>query len=181
MHWFVCLLHSNELPLKNLITKLDGLTDGAKSFSGPIGKSLENVCDLPIIKFKKMKDIDILKIPDHVFKKLSNDQRYLYRIVNAVISGNLPNGLEQLKIGELNHSRWLTTASRICRRKPLVVPKFKCHTQMVERAIKEVTRVSVKAVDHLTRNAMVKATLKNRAKYPRLDSRKDFNVIQLIN
>lgn len=30
---------------------------------------------------------------------------------------------------------------------PLKVPRFKCHTQMVERAVKEVTRVSLNAVD----------------------------------
>ncbi len=57
--------------------------------------------------------------------------------------------------------------------RPLEVPKFKCHTQMVERAVKEVTRVSLKAVDHDKRNAMVKATLIHRAKYPKLDSVKD--------
>lgn len=57
---------------------------------------------------------------------------------------------------------------------PLVVAKFKCHTQMVERAVKEVTRTSLNAFDHQTRNSMVKATLIHRAKYPKLNSAKDF-------
>lgn len=128
IYWFICLLHTNELPFKQLIIELDGPTNGSRR-------------------------------------------------------------LGTTKIGELNHSRWLTTTSRCCRlyvsiknpselmqliTKPLVVPKLKCHTQMVERAVKEVTRVSVKAIDHGTRNSMIKATLLNRAKYPRLDSRKDF-------
>lgn len=56
---------------------------------------------------------------------------------------------------------------------PLKVPLFKCHTQMVERAVKEVTRVSVKAVDKKKQESLVKATLINRSKYPKFDSRKD--------
>lgn len=58
--------------------------------------------------------------------------------------------------------------------KPLQVPKYKCHTQMVERAVKEVTRVSSNVVDPKKRSSMVKATLLHRAKYPKLDSAKDF-------
>ena len=38
VHWFVCQLHSNELNLRELFTKLDGSTTGPKSFSGPLGK-----------------------------------------------------------------------------------------------------------------------------------------------
>lgn len=62
------------------------------------------------------------------------------------------------------------------RQRPLEVPTFKCHTQMVERAVKEVTRVSLKTIDHEKRNAMVKATLIHRGKYPKLDSVKDFSI-----
>lgn len=329
MHWFVCQLHLNELPLKKLIIKLDGETTGSDSFAGPIGKQLYNVCNLPIIgfkKFRKAKPLD--KLPDEVFRKLSNDQKYLYNIINALISGEFSETLKHTNIGKINHSRWVTTASRICRlyaatkfpsdtlktivsyvvnvyaptwfrikkyelaingpenllflikkcklitnekaksivhkcisrnaffahsenvllsqlaskekpervdavqkilelrnrppsnrirrfrvpkinfearsftemaaynesslfeppltqnmnkkellsliKRPLVTPKFKCHTQMVERAVKEVTRVSLKAIDHNQRNAMVKATLLNRAKFPKQDSLKDY-------
>lgn len=327
LHWFVCLLHMNELPLKNLITKLDGKTTSSNTFSGPVGKSLEDV-SLPVVKFKRFTHSKQLpKIPDTIFKKLSNDQMYLYRIVNALISGDFPESLANLKIGCLNKSRWITTASRICRvfastkkpsktlqdltsyvvnvyaptyflikrnelavdgpknlffliersnriadeevksivqtciqrnaffahsenlllaqlcsktrserwnavhkileirettpsngirrfkvptinfnaknwtnmiewderiteppftvgmneeelidliENPLVVPEFKCHTQMVERAVKEVTRVSSKFKHQEDRNSTVSATLINRAKYPKMDSKKDF-------
>lgn len=57
---------------------------------------------------------------------------------------------------------------------PLIVPKFRCHTQMVERAVKEVTRVSKTVISHEKRNSMIKVTLINRANYPRLESKKDF-------
>jgi hypothetical protein len=37
LQWFICLLHANELPLRHLFLKLDGVTQGPRSMSGPIG------------------------------------------------------------------------------------------------------------------------------------------------
>lgn len=42
--WFICQLHSNELNLRELFAKSDGVSAGPKSFGGPIGKALS--CDL---------------------------------------------------------------------------------------------------------------------------------------
>lgn len=328
LHWFICLLHANELPLKTLILKLDGETTGSSSFSGPIGKAIEKILRPTIVDFEKFKSSTKLEaLPVDVYKKLSNDQKYLYQIVNALISGVFSDDLKQLKVGNICHSRWLTTASRICllyassehpsetlkiltsyivdvyaptwfrikknelaingpqnlfylmersnlivdddakkivrkcirrnaffahsenvllaqlastkisernagvrkileiRHKnvntgirrfkvpnvnfdaktwteiliwdcpemteppltlkmterelirtiktPLKIPRFKCHTQMVERAVKEVTRVSLKAIDQRKQES----TLINRAKYPKFDSKKD-HVVQ---
>ena len=39
-HWFICQLHSNEMTLRELFTKLDGSTTGPKAFSGSLGKQL---------------------------------------------------------------------------------------------------------------------------------------------
>jgi hypothetical protein len=50
-HWFVFLLHSNELPLRHLVNKLDGATKGPSSFSGEIGKFLQNCEKMPVIDF----------------------------------------------------------------------------------------------------------------------------------
>lgn len=336
LHWFICMLHTNELPLKNLILKLDGKTTGARSFAGPIGKAIEKINSPPIVNFKRFTcSQKLAELPLDVYKKLSNDQKYLYRIVNALISGQFSEDLKQLKVGRLCHSRWITTASRICLlfaswifgsldfrtvtlqiitsyvvnvyaptwfqikknelavngpknlffliqksnlivnveakmivrqciqrnaffahsenvllaqlasekmserndgvrkileirgrkentglrrfevpminfnakvwteiliwngpkmteppltlnmterelimviKTPLKVPRFRCHTQMVERAVKEVTRVSMKAIDHEKQISLVKATLINRAKYPKFDSKKDHSV-----
>lgn len=326
LHWFICLLHANELPLKNLILKLDGGTTSARTLSGPIGKAITNIVNPSIVRFKKFDESTLLTLPDDVYKKLSNDQKYLFRIVNALISGQFSDNLQRLKIGPYNQSRWITTGSRICllyastekpsttlniltsyvvnvyaptwfqvkknelaingpknlfyliekiklvndekalaivkkciqrnaffahsenvllaqlasdnkveryiavykilkirkraveesvRRftvpqinykamkwmdiavadpkdteppftlnmsendlksfinSPLQVPKYKCHTQMVERAVKEITRVSANVIDPDKRSSMVKATLVHRAKFPKLDSAKD--------
>ena len=43
LQWFVCLLHANELPLRHLLIKLDGVTSGPKLFSGPIGSLLSGL------------------------------------------------------------------------------------------------------------------------------------------
>jgi hypothetical protein len=42
IHWFICLLHLNELPLRHLFTKLDGGTTGPKTSMGPIAKQLDD-------------------------------------------------------------------------------------------------------------------------------------------
>ena len=57
---------------------------------------------------------------------------------------------------------------------PLIVPKFKCHTQMVERAVKEVTKASQKVVGTKRRDSTIKTSMVNRAKYPKQESKKDF-------
>ena len=36
--WAICQIHTNELPLRHLIEKLDGKTLSKSGFSGPIGK-----------------------------------------------------------------------------------------------------------------------------------------------
>ena len=45
--------------------------------------------------------------------QLSCDQKYMYKIVEAVTSGTQHK--TNLKPGPLSHSKWLTTASRILR------------------------------------------------------------------
>lgn len=51
LHWFVCLLHTNELPLRHLLQHLDGKTTGPKGYCGEIGKMLESCEKMPVIDF----------------------------------------------------------------------------------------------------------------------------------
>jgi hypothetical protein len=111
LHWFVCLLHMNELPLRHLLIHVDGVTHGPKSFSGPIGKAIQT-CLKPVKQFKR---IEGKSLPEVDVKDLSNDQHYLYRMTQAVTSGECPQQLADCQPGPLAHSRWLTTASRILR------------------------------------------------------------------
>ena len=115
LHWFICLLHANELPLRHLITELDGPTSGANTFTGPIGKSLSRVKDMSVVSYNSFScSQNLSAIPEIVWKDLSTDQKYMWRIVTSLIRGNFDKDLEHLTIGPVCHSRWLTTACRIC-------------------------------------------------------------------
>ena len=82
----ICLLHTNELPFRNLFTTLDGPTTGSNSFSGPIGKLLPKVAEMEwVSNFKAMSDVPMLEeLPEKVFRDLSSDQKYCYLTVQAV-------------------------------------------------------------------------------------------------
>ena len=117
LHWSVCSLHTNELPLRHLFQALDGSTSGNNSFKGPIGKSLPHVEDLewdenftPISEAPPLPDLD-----DQVFNDLSSDQKYLYLAAKSIQSGKIDPRLRNLKPGPISHSRWLTLGCRLCR------------------------------------------------------------------
>ena len=62
--WLICMLHTNELPLRHLVTELDGVTTGKVCFSAPIGKLCKIADILPSKSFEPisvdttMKSID---------------------------------------------------------------------------------------------------------------------------
>ena len=117
LNWVVCGLHLNELPLRHLITGLDGRTCSDTGFTGPLGKALDDVTDLPIKKnFKKVTcGSELISLSTEVVNDLSSDQKYGYEIVSAIRAGSLSPRLADLDIGPVNHSRWLTTANRFLR------------------------------------------------------------------
>ena len=109
IQWLVCQLHTNELPLRHLISVKDGKSKGPNSFSGPIGKSLIGCEKLPITPFEIISgDEIIVDIPD-----LSTDQKYLAEMHRAVTTGFVNESLSQRDPGNINLSRWLTIANCI--------------------------------------------------------------------
>ena len=52
LQWLVCLLHTNELPLRHLMKELDGGTSGLEDFGGLIGKQLVGCELLNVVDFK---------------------------------------------------------------------------------------------------------------------------------
>ena len=115
LHWSICILHTNELPLRHLFTYLDGPTTGANSFKGVIGKKLPEVSEMEWNPaFKPISaGPGLEELPEDVFRDLSSDQKYLYLTVEAVRSGIVPDKLKCLTNGPISHSRWLTLASTI--------------------------------------------------------------------
>ena len=52
VHWFICQLHANKLPLCHLFQTLDRKTTGPKGYSGNIGKMLDGCEKLDVINFE---------------------------------------------------------------------------------------------------------------------------------
>lgn len=111
VHWFICLLHGNELPLRHLFEKLDGKTSGPNSFTGPIGKQLKYCETLTVKEFTLIK----VDLPDMDFCDLSTDQKYLYEMHQSISSGSVSEALASRQPGNISHARWVTTANRILR------------------------------------------------------------------
>jgi hypothetical protein len=111
LQWFSCQLHANELPLRRLITYLDGPTSGPKAFSGDIGKLLPTVEHMEVVDFAAINS----NVPAIFKSDLSTDQRYLYDMCRAVHIGQCSESLSDRSPGVMVHSRWLTTANRILR------------------------------------------------------------------
>ena len=57
----------------------------------------------------------LIELDEDIIADLSTDQKYGYRMVNAIRTKDVPVDLANLDIGPLCHSRWLTTAYRFMR------------------------------------------------------------------
>ena len=112
----VCLLHTNELPLRHVFVELDGSTKNPNAFAGPIGEKLDSiVSQWPVVAFKSISNPHFPMLPNDVLEDLSTDQYYGYKICWSVICGEVDDDLRLHDIGPLVHSRWLTLARRILR------------------------------------------------------------------
>ena len=110
-----CMLHGNELPLRHLFQSCDGGqgTTGPDSFAGPLGAACkEDVHLLDLVTFSPIFST-VEELPPEVWKDLSSDQKLLYRYVIAIRDGMVPPSLISLRCGPINHSRWLTLATRL--------------------------------------------------------------------
>jgi len=112
LQWLICLLHTKELPLRHLMQKLDGGTQGPDVFSGIIGKALKTCEQLPVVQFCAIMFENCLSLDG---ADLSTDQQYMYDMCQAISTGQCSPDLALRKPGPIVHSRWLTTANRLLR------------------------------------------------------------------
>jgi len=115
LQWIICLLHFNELPLKTIFQEIDGTTKGPTVFSGPIGKKIASCEKMPVVEFEKINTTDMPILRKEVVEDLSNDQKYLYEIIDCIQKGACRAEISAKKPGPLNHARFLTLANRILR------------------------------------------------------------------
>jgi hypothetical protein len=84
----VCLLHTNELPLRKLFRHQDGETSGPTTFTGPIGKQLHKCHQMPILDPSQFEPIICTTFPviePSVCTSLSQDQKIFYDICQLAI------------------------------------------------------------------------------------------------
>ena len=116
LHWFICLLHGVELPLRAFVRELDGGAKGPFSLKGPIGKTLgDELNELPIVPFKKVPNPDFPVVAEGDYE-LSKDQKYLLSMCHAVMEGYVPEDHANQTPGPLSMARWITLASRFLRK-----------------------------------------------------------------
>ena len=114
LHKIGCLLHWNELPLRQVIRVLDGDTVSGSKWSGPICSRLnEDHHQQESVNFKTVSS-PLQRPDDDIVNSLSRDQRLLLENVIAVSSGTWSSGsFKYAKVGPPNSARWLTLAIRI--------------------------------------------------------------------
>jgi len=114
LHMIGCLLHVNELPLKQLITKLDGQTVSGTKFSGPIGQQIgqDDLHTRDVVAFEPV-TTSVIRPAADILHDLSNDQRLLLEYMLGISSGTVAENFIKRRPGPLNHARWLTAAIRI--------------------------------------------------------------------
>ena len=106
--WSICLLHIVELPLKHLMRKLDGKESSGERWSGPIGKHLNTVTEMPIKPNFQTIQCDLPDLDSDVLKNMNEDNKYLYKIAKIIVTGIIPPDFELYEVGVLCLARsWL--------------------------------------------------------------------------
>lgn len=136
LHWLVCLLHTHECILGNIIGFIDGKTTGPGSYVGEVMRAakdchLRAVTQFVPIKFDAEMNVDS--------DGLTNDQRYLFEIAKIVDSGIINSHLCSLRPGPIHNARWMTTASRILR----VYVSTEAPSRNLQLLVKYITKVYV--------------------------------------
>ena len=117
VHWAICGLHFNELPLRAVFKAVDGETSGPKAFKGTVGNAISGEIQSRKIELFQPVVGSVPVLPESIVADLSSDAKYLYKMSLAVTSGpqNFPKQLRSASPGSLNHARWLTLANRVLR------------------------------------------------------------------
>ena len=107
LFWAICCLHTNELTLRHLIHDLDGPTSSKDGFTGPVGRLLPKVEEMPFNPgFEALPGgEDLPPLSEEVVKGMSTDQKMCFKLVQALKSGHLPPEMQDMKCGPLCHAR----------------------------------------------------------------------------
>ncbi|GBO22028.1 hypothetical protein AVEN_151680-1 [Araneus ventricosus] len=110
LQWFVCQLHTNEIPLRHLFAHVDRTTTGPRSLTGEIRKSLAGCEKLSVVSSTPIENM-LCEVTNK--KDLNTDQLYLMEICEVINCWHCRESLSKINPGKVCHSRWLRIASRI--------------------------------------------------------------------
>ena len=87
----ICGLHLTELVFWHILSKVDGVTKGPESLSGPVGSTLhKDLWREPVVPFEPLPGkVELLS--DEVVSDLSRDQLLVYRYAQAIQTGKVQN------------------------------------------------------------------------------------------
>ena len=97
--WNICAIHTNELPIRHLIQKLDGPTTSKDGFTGKIGKLLNKVEELeynPNFLPIGVDEEDLIQLPESVWKNCLETHRFATNSANQLKLENFQKNLETL-------------------------------------------------------------------------------------
>ena len=115
LYWGICNIHTHELPLRHLISTLDGPTCSDEGFSGEVCSLLSKVDQMPYNPdFKKLSGGEtLIEIPDDILNSMSTTQKNCYKLVGGINAGSLPEEMQEMLCDLLNHARWNSTGERL--------------------------------------------------------------------
>ena len=123
------------------------------------GQDVEGDVHLP-----KMHQVRIFKVPKLNFKANSYTE-----MIDWTTDAHEPPLVKHLTNDQLQQ----------CMEVPLEVPNYLCHTQMVERAVKNVSEASGLVIGQEARDGFIRQRIKSRTIIPKFESKKD--AIPLLN
>lgn len=92
VQWLICLLHANELPLRNLARHLLGDTNDPNTFGGPTGRKLKTCEKMPIVTFERIEIGE--ELLDFDTSLLNTDNKYLIDICRLISTGKVTKHFE---------------------------------------------------------------------------------------
>ena len=116
----ICIIHHAELPFGKILGFYDGPTSVPESFKGLIGHQFtDEVWKLPVVDFVPLDNPALLSLiktlPDKVFQSLNQDHQYLIKLLESVLTGQLSEQCQNMKIGAITQARFTNTQSGVLR------------------------------------------------------------------
>ncbi|KAG0724775.1 hypothetical protein GWK47_004955 [Chionoecetes opilio] len=103
LFWSICVLHTNELPLRHLITSIDGPTSSDTGFTGPVCSLLSSVNEMQYnTEFRGVPGgKDLAEIPEYILVNMSTDQQMAHHSPVARIHMDRMHGLTGKELNTL--------------------------------------------------------------------------------